>query len=208
MLDAIRRLRPARILEIGSGTGSLAIFLSYFAQDVVSVDLSSEVLARAERNNRRLRGRARFQLGDAFSLREFAPQSFDVAMSQGFFEHFQDDEIVALLRQQLRVANHVVFSVPNRAYGRQDRGDERLMTRDEWDAILLGGGFEIVESCDYRPVTRQRVLSFGRRETATMYLATVRQPRSAARRLSIIRRPEAESTHEAEPIEAPRAEAA
>ncbi len=129
-------------------------------------------------------------------------------MSQGFFEHFQDDEIVALLRQQLRVANHVVFSVPNRAYGRKDRGDERLMTRDEWDAVLLGGGFEIVESCDYRPVSRQRLLSFGRRDTATMYLATVRQPRSAARRLSLMRRPEPVVADEAEPAEAPRAEAA
>jgi len=185
LLNAVMRLRPARVLEIGSATGSLAIALSWFGPEVISTGASPHGVERAVRNNKRLHGRARFRMADPFALAEFADASFDVAVSQGFLDHFQDDEIIALLRQQLRVARHVVFSVPNRA---RARDDGRLMARYEWDCLLLRGGFEIVESCDYRPLTLRRLLPFGRRETATMYLATVRKAAAATpRRLAILR---------------------
>lgn len=171
MMWAIRREKSRRIIEVGSGTGSLAIFLSYLGKRVTSVDLSPEVLARAERNNRHLRGRVTFARADAFTLEEFADQSFDLAVSQGFFEHFDDAQIHALLSQQLRVARRVLFTVPNAAYGTQDRGDERLMSKDEWEAILRAGGFSIVQSSEYRPVCRGTFTGHAWKLRPSMYLA-------------------------------------
>ena len=173
MLLELRRLRARRILEVGSGTGSLAVWSSYSCRDVVSLDLSEEVLERAARNNRRFHGRVRFVAGDAFRLSAYDDQSFDVATSQGFFEHFDDDEIIELMEQQLRVARYMVLSVPNDVYGRQDRGDERLLPRSEWAAIIARGGFRVVRSSEYHLLNRRTMTPRGRRSPRTMYLATV-----------------------------------
>ncbi len=173
MMELIRRQHPRSILEVGSGTGSLAVFLSYFGAHVTSVDLSPLVLERARRNARRLRGRVRFEVADAFTLEQFEDAMFDVAISQGFFEHFGDEEIQVLLAQQLRVARAAIISVPNAAYGKRDRGDERLLTRDEWDGIIRRAGFRIEESRDYRPVCRGTFTGHARRYPPSMYLAVI-----------------------------------
>ncbi|MBI5288956.1 MAG: class I SAM-dependent methyltransferase [Chloroflexi bacterium] len=170
---AVRRLRPRSVLEVGTGTGSLSIFMSYFNQRVVSVDLSPRVLERARGNSKRLRGRADFREGDAFALDGIANGAFDVSVSQGFFEHFCDEDIASLLKEQLRVSRYAVFSVPNEAYGRQDRGDERLLRREQWDTTLMAHGLHIVRSGEYRPLSRSALLPGGWRKPATMYLATV-----------------------------------
>jgi SAM-dependent methyltransferase len=175
LLVAVRRLRPQRILEVGTGTGSLSIALSYFNSNVTSLDSSTAVLERAVRNNKRLHGRVRFETGDAFELASMADGAFDVVVTQGFFEHFQDDEIEALLREQLRVARRAVFSVPNRAYARQDRGDERLLSQSEWESLLTLRGFHLVSSTEYRPISRRNLTPAGWRTPPTMYLATVGQ---------------------------------
>jgi len=172
---AVRRMQPRSVLEVGTGTGSLAIFMSYFNRRVVSVDLSPRVLDRARGNSKRLRGRAEFREGDAFALGDLSDGAFDVAVSQGFFEHFCDEDIAALLREQLRVARYAVFSVPNEAYGRQDRGDERLLRREQWDTMLTSHGFRIVRSGEYRPISRSALLPGSWSKPPTMYLATVKR---------------------------------
>lgn len=173
MLMELRRLRPQSVLEVGSGTGSLAVCSSYFCRGVVSLDLSEQVLERAARNNRRFHGRAHFVAGDAFTLSEHGDQSFDVAVSQGFFEHFEDDAIIALMEQQLRVAQYMVLSVPNVVYGKQDRGDERLLAAAAWEAIVARGGFRLVRSSEYHLLNRRTLTPRGRRAPRTMFLATV-----------------------------------
>jgi hypothetical protein len=76
--------------------------------------------------------------------------------SQGFFEHFDDASIEALVREQLRVGRRVYISVPNARYGVQDFGNERLLTRAEWDRLLRRLGFRVVFSCDYGPSNKLR----------------------------------------------------
>jgi ubiquinone/menaquinone biosynthesis C-methylase UbiE len=76
-----------------------------------------------------------FKKADAFNL-PFDDDSFDVCFSQGFFEHFADDDIRKLLWEQLRVSRKVLFSVPSFWYPRQDFGDERLMKKEDWLRIL------------------------------------------------------------------------
>lgn len=150
--EAARRA-PRRILDVGSGSGSLAIGLSYLSRHVVSVDVSQEIVERCRQHNRRLLGRVDFRRANAFHLDDFSDDSFEVAVSQGFFEHFADTEIQALLSEQLRVAPIALFSVPNAAYGRRDYGDERLMTGEEWASLAASLGFAVLERRDYRLFT-------------------------------------------------------
>jgi hypothetical protein len=51
-------------------------------------------------------------------------------------EHFSDEQIGGLVREQLRVSRSVVFSVPSDRYPRQDVGNERLMPPEEWRRIV------------------------------------------------------------------------
>ena len=170
-MRAIRRLRPRTLLEIGSGTGSMSIFLSYLFPHVVSLDIGSDIVRRCQSSNRRLKGRASFQKGDGFNLDRYSVATFDVVFSQGLLEHFSDRDIARLLREQARVARHIVFSVPNDRYPGRDYGDERLLSKESWDALVRRSGLHLVESRQYAKFLRRRKL---------MYLAVATASESGA----------------------------
>lgn len=153
-LEAILDGGSQKIVEVGVGTGTLTTFLSQMADDVLGVDNDPAVLQRAEAVGRQYRGRARWKQADAFRLaRDLGVEAevaagrkpFDVAATQGLLEHFSDEDIRKLLREQLRVAKRVVASVPSKWYPQRDVGNERLMTPDEWRRILepLGADLKI-----------------------------------------------------------------
>jgi SAM-dependent methyltransferase len=131
----IIKFKPRSILEIGTGRGLHAIFLSYFVPEVVGVDIEGKLLKKAVRLNRKFRGKAQFLAMDAFSP-GFADQTFSVCCSQGFFEHFANSDIQALTRKHLKAAKALVFSVPSDYYPAKNMGDERLMSQEEWKRIL------------------------------------------------------------------------
>ena len=135
------------ILEVATGTGSLSIFLSHFSYNVVSVDNNDSVLKIAQHNNANLKGGVTFKKADAFNL-PFDDDSFDVCFSQGFLEHFADDDIRKLLKEQLRVSGKVLISVPSFWYPEQDFGDERLMKKEDWLGIL--SEFKLERASYYR----------------------------------------------------------
>jgi len=124
------------MLEVATGTGNLSIFLSHLGYNVVSIDNNDGVLKIAQHNNANFKGGVTFNKADAFNL-PFDDDSFNVCFSQGFLEHFADDDIRKLLREQLRVSRKVLFSVPSFWYPKQDFGDERLMKKEDWLRILF-----------------------------------------------------------------------
>jgi len=138
--------QPQNALEVGLGSATMAAFLSHLGVNVTAVDNNATVLSRAEETCRALKVNVRLQKMDAFKL-EFDRRSFDVVYHQGLLEHFTDDKIRTLLREQLRVGQVVVFSVPCQTYGRRDIGDERLLTKDEWEEIL--SSFRVVQTQYY-----------------------------------------------------------
>ena len=129
------RKNKKEILEVGSGSGALSIFLSHLGYKIISIDNDEGVLDIARQNNAYLNGKVTFQKADAYRL-PFRDNSFDVCFSQGFFEHFDDGHIRELVQEQLRVAKVIIFSVPTFWYPKQDFGDERLMKKEDWLEIL------------------------------------------------------------------------
>jgi len=137
LFEEIIREKPKKILEVGIGTGSMSIFLSHLGYDVVGIDNAERILLKAVQLNKKLNGNAKFCLCDAFKLSDkFAKDEFDVVFSQGFLEHFNDDEIKNLISEQLKVGNVILFSVPSNFYPIKDFGNERLLSADEWSKIL------------------------------------------------------------------------
>ena len=141
--------QPAQtLLEVGTGSGAMSIFFSWLGRTVTAIDLESDVISKAEQEAAHFHGQVAFAVADAFHL-PYPDHSFDLAFHQGLLEHFADDQIHQLLNEQLRVAKQVVFSVPNQYYPRKDYGNERLMSRTQWENIL--SPYRILRSEYYSP---------------------------------------------------------
>jgi SAM-dependent methyltransferase len=136
---------PKKILEIGVGGGSTSIFLSYLGIETHAIDNDPGVIKRSQENNDNLKGGLKIKVGDAFKL-PYENDSFDIICHQGFFEHFDDKDIQVLLKEQLRVAKKVVFSVPTKYYLSNALG-ERLLTKKRWEGIMKD--FKVKKSSYY-----------------------------------------------------------
>ncbi|MBB4638663.1 methyltransferase domain-containing protein [Longimicrobium terrae] len=134
--ETVRRAAGSA-LEVGVGSGAQSALISRWVPHTVTVDNDARIMKAALPNLERFGPRTRVVGADAFRL-PFADQSFGVSLSQGLMEHFSDEQIHGLVREQLRVCRSVVFSVPSDRYPRQDVGNERLMTPAQWAAIIGG----------------------------------------------------------------------
>ncbi|WP_158056343.1 class I SAM-dependent methyltransferase [Halorussus halophilus] len=82
-----------RVLDVGCGTGTEAIYLAEQGYEVVGVDFSAEAIGRA---NEKATSRERdldvtFRVGDVLDLRDEAG-SFDTVVDSGLFHALQDDQ--------------------------------------------------------------------------------------------------------------------
>ena len=148
---------PARVLEIGSGTGRDTAALAALGHHALALDASREALALTARAAPSLVGRG-IVGGDAFHL-PFRDATFDAVFHQGVLEHFGNPR--AFLAENLRVtrpAGLLVVDVPQRwhlwtalkrAAIRVDRwfaGWETEFTIDELEARVEEAGYEVVGS--------------------------------------------------------------
>lgn len=142
-----RHAKPGvRLLEIGCGSGTTAVLLADLHYRVEACDVDGELVSRLiEKYSDWIRsGSLSVRKADMFQL-PWAGETFDVAYHQGVLEHFPDDQIVAALREQSRVARLVLFDVPNHRYGARPFGDERLLPIGHWRRLIRSSGMEIVD---------------------------------------------------------------
>ena len=82
--DALRRLLPpppADVLDVGTGTGVIALVLADLGYSVRGVDLSEKMLARARRKASERAADVRFEMGDAIEP-PGEPESVDVVFNR------------------------------------------------------------------------------------------------------------------------------
>src|SRR5579872_3481107 len=93
-----------RILDIGCGTGSLAILLKqrYPQIEIVGLDPDPKALARARRKAQRVGAAIQFVQGFSDAL-EYPAGSFDHVFSSFMFHHLENDQKDATLREVRRV---------------------------------------------------------------------------------------------------------
>lgn len=122
LADLLQTLDPpvARILEAGCGPGLTSICLAEKGFETDFLDFSEPTLKAAEENWRKLASdsnvQPRFHHADLLktSLEELGTEAYDCVFNAGVLEHYEDDQIVALLQGMARLSGQYVLAlVPN-----------------------------------------------------------------------------------------------
>ena len=138
--EIARFVKPGdKVLEIGSGTGVLGWPLAQAGVKVVSIDNDPEIIKMALVNSALLGADIEYQEADAFHL-PFSDRAFKVSFSLGLLEHFSDDDIGKLVAEHQRVSDVVVVGMPIRGNNSPAFGNERWMTMEEWEKLLIPMG--------------------------------------------------------------------
>ena len=137
------------VLEVGCGSARGAILAKRLQpwRRVVGLDIDPKVCELARRYYTKVRADIIVVEGDVFKL-SYPPDSFGVTFSSGLLEHYSDDDIVKAMKEQLRVAETVIASVPTDHYyyqrGKKEYGDERMIDKMHWIELFSKAG-KIVE---------------------------------------------------------------
>jgi len=100
MLGELDKLKPARVLDIGCGTGKLARRLAQRGSSVVGLDLCEPMVRQARGKLNGDGSRVRLAVGDSEHL-PFAAGSFDAVTCSNSFHHYPNQ--TAVIREMFRV---------------------------------------------------------------------------------------------------------
>ena len=146
---------PARILDIGCGTGWSDVLLGSIGYEVTGIDNDEMIIAAARAIDERMGGSglARFIQGDAFNLEPWYG-AFDLVFSCGVLEHFDRKTTVRLLREQAKCAPRVLIQIPTKYSALYLVGtDERIYTIRELKDIVRDAGLRVEVAFGYGDVT-------------------------------------------------------
>ncbi len=101
-IDLARVAWGVSVLDVGCGTGTLAVAAARRAASVHGLDPSSELLTRARKKARRARLDVTFELGAGESL-PYPDESFDVVLSSFVLHHLSHDDLRDSVRELRRV---------------------------------------------------------------------------------------------------------
>jgi SAM-dependent methyltransferase len=143
---------PARVLEVGTGTGALAVLLSGLGYEVVGIDKEAAIVASARAFASRFPVTCSFEVADGFDLRAYSDR-FDLAFSGGVLEHFSPDDAIAFLRQQRLAARQVAAIVPTWHALRNDPmtgpTHARRITRGQLAELFRSAGLRVTREFGY-----------------------------------------------------------
>jgi len=148
----IRYANNGKVIETGCGTGLMAGYLQKKGLDVTALDLSKKVLDYAKEIAKKSNviEPCKYSQGDILNLK-YKENTFEVSYSNGVLEHFNDDEIIETLKQQMYISKYVIFGIPSTYFGINEKmlGNERTLTLDEWRSLIYKAGGKIVEQTSF-----------------------------------------------------------
>lgn len=134
-----------RVMETGIGTGHCSIWLARKGCQVTSMDNDPNILGRAMAFAEEMGVVLEPKLANAFD-----PEAYDrrwqVIFHGGLVEHFEDEEIAALVHLQRCHADWVIVALPTTSYFARYPGnrfgDERELSPEAWTIRFRRWGLE------------------------------------------------------------------
>jgi 2-polyprenyl-3-methyl-5-hydroxy-6-metoxy-1,4-benzoquinol methylase len=137
-----------KLLEAGSGTGTLSTYLATEGFDVTGMDIDDGMLEIAKKIGEEYNKekKAKFIKVSIFDL-DYKENEFSICFSNGVLEHFSNEKIIETLEKQLKISETVIFGIPTRYFTKEEAmyGDERYLPSAKWIKLIKASGGEIVE---------------------------------------------------------------
>lgn len=154
LINLIKKYADNNIIECGSGTSVVSIYLASQGYEVTAIDIEDEVIdlskklaedyyATLEENPK---SKLHFEKKSIFDL-DYLKDTFDVAFSNGVLEHFNDEEIVQIIKQQLFIAKTTIVGIPTKYFEKKEAkyGNERVLELSYWRKLINDSGGVIIE---------------------------------------------------------------
>ena len=153
LINLVKKYSDKNIIECGSGTSVVSIYLATLGYNVTAIDIEDNVIKLAKSLAKdyykavdNYNSQINFVKKSIFDL-GYEKDSFDVAFSNGVLEHFSDDEIIQIIKQQLFVAKTVIVGIPTKYFDSSEAkyGNERVLELSYWRYLIKKAGGSIIE---------------------------------------------------------------
>lgn len=150
-----------KLIESGSGTGVLSTYMASLKYDVTGIDIDKDILNLSKKiaKNYNSKNKPTFKNKSIFKL-DYKENYFDVSFSNGVLEHFNDEQIIDTLKQQMKIAKIVIFGIPTKYFNQEEAmyGDERYKNNKFWRNLISISGGTILEEKSMHYMTRMKRL--------------------------------------------------
>jgi 2-polyprenyl-3-methyl-5-hydroxy-6-metoxy-1,4-benzoquinol methylase len=109
---------PATFLDIGCGTGQLAIQVANMGLKSLGIDFAKEMIDKCTSNNIDAKAKAEFQCASIFDA-NIKENAFDIISAQGFIEYIsleQLDDFLSLVEKSLKQGGALALGSRNRLF--------------------------------------------------------------------------------------------
>lgn len=151
--EVAKNFSEPSILEIAAGSGYTSVvvadLLRSFNGTVCASDLSPQIVKGLYDKFNKI-GNLKFAVQDSTSIK--LEKNVNIIIHQGFLEHFEDDQIISFLKEQGRVAQYIIFDVPNslRNNKTQEFGNERFLSPKKWSELVESAGLIVYKKTGRR----------------------------------------------------------
>lgn len=169
LINLIKKYADKKIIECGSGTAVVSLYLSTLGYDVTAIDIEDDVLELSKKlardyyhNLKNDKLKINFKKESIFKL-NYSSDYFDVAFSNGVLEHFQDDEIINIIKEQLKIAKITIVGIPTKYFESKEAkyGNERVLKLSYWRKLIKQSGGKIIQEVGMnREPLKKRIFNY------------------------------------------------
>lgn len=146
-IETIIKFTPkkGKILELACGSGLSSVLMADLGYEVTATDTDDDLLEAIKSKFGSMKNLT-IRKCDMMQADQIYSKEFNSIIHQGVLEHFDDDEIVEILKRQKNIADLVIFDVPNdkRKEKIQEFGNERFLSIDHWKSLIKRAGCTLI----------------------------------------------------------------